>query len=256
MKSILIVLFLFLSNTAVAGFNCAILSRGPAKVAHGGTDKTTPLRLEDCEGAKVLSNDVTVCFLNRRGKRFCHPVKAGRTISAASLPTGSASPGLLLTLWDMLKGDPDTVPAVVRGNTPAGFPFNDVLAADGSLRFDFARAGLRTVERFELLEGGLATAAVAGLKITGSAATVSIEKLHRGSRYLWVANADGQERHGMFRLASAEEVARMRHALHLAEQGGSDPLSRAVLRAETLSEAGYKYDAGEVLRRAGVEIAE
>jgi hypothetical protein len=250
-------LFIVLAFAPVAAhaFSCAILSRGPAQVTQAGVERTAPVRLADCEGVRVLAREVTVCYLDRGGRRECRSFRAGSTISASALGSRASRFGLLAAAWDMLRGDPDTAPAVVRAGGLAGMPSGDVAGLDARIVFDFVRAGSGKVERFALLEGGLDSGAVA-VKREGTRASVPTSRLRRGAQYVWTATIDGKEHFDRFRLLSEDEVHRLRGELRSAEAGGRGVLARAALRAEVLRSAGLRYEADETLRRAGVELAD
>ncbi len=228
-----------------------LVPRGQASVSTAaGQTLALPSRQPECSGIKVMSGEVTACFLDGNGVRQCRGLRAGDEFVASKLgAANSESNPFKATMTALLKGDGQVVAGQTRtGTRVPGMPYGSVVALAGSVPVSP-----------ELALGSSATGSLAVRAIgeptmtytwplTPTTTSIPTDRLQPGREYAWTLTADKIRRTGQFRLASEDERMRVRTAIQgLGQAAGTDESGRAILAAELLSEGGFAYEAARTL---------
>lgn len=243
---------------AQTAFSCSLVGARDASVLVGKVPRHPPMWLENCEGLRVLDGEVTVCYMNRAERRVCRGFDKGQTISAKALPKGGVERFAYFSVLELLKGDPATVSAATRDILELpGFPYDKTLLLNNTLRIDLTRAGLPQFTTFELRETD--EQGPVHLHVDHPTGEIRLDagQLQRGQSYAWTVRAGepSASHSGYFRLATAEELAGMQ--AELAEQAADQEagsVGLAVLQAQWLADAGYRFDAEERLLASGLAL--
>lgn len=233
---------------------CSIAARGSSLVTLGGQAVALPATPPDCEGVVVARGEVVVCVQDRRGRLQCRQFAAGSTLSAKLLGPVDASRGWLDVLGELLAGEPRSTGAQNRGDTETALPSGVVAFASGDIMVDPASRWFGEVERIDIIDAE-SGATVATLRSSGSS-VISRRMLVPGRSYAWTIRSRSaalDETSGRFRVATAEELGVVdREASRIAANELAGPAGRALMLAAWLHKRGLRFDAQQVLRRAGL----
>jgi len=240
---------------ANAATGCVVLGDSAARVQTHGQEKAPPLRLAQCEGAKVTAGSVSVCFLNNTGERTCQQLQRDETFdpAAAGAKLGAGTGAFRATLVSLFKGDAQARIGQTRTDPPyPGFPYKVVLLPERDLVIPLQTAKTRKVEMLILnsidnTREPLTFPAINGRLVIPSSLLV------RGKEYSWEARGEEIAFLGKFKLATDAEVAQISKTVAQIQSNTSlNALSRRVLIAEVYFENGYAFDANSLM----TELAE
>lgn len=240
---------------AHAATGCVMMANGEARILAQGQEKTLPVRLADCGGAKVLAGTVSACFLNEKQQRTCRTLGEGETFDAKAFGASAAAGtgAFRATLTSLFRGDPQARIGQTRTDPPyRGFPYKNVLLPEGDMVIRLQTQKTIKVKTFTLNAIG-STATTLVVTPGDGRLIIPVSALSRGMDYSWVASGDGVKFSGLFRMASVDEAARMtKAAAALATDTSLDGISRRVLLAEIYFENGFAFDAEQLMASLGV----
>jgi hypothetical protein len=228
---------------------CVMVAHGAAQVQIQGEPRAAPLRLADCEGAKILSGTVSACFLNEKSERNCKTLNAGDSFIAASFGArkGTNDSAFSATLVSLLKGDPQVRAGQTRANSiREGFPYDNVLLPSGDMIIRLQNKEMQKLEFFVLsrIDGSNPPIRIiphdARLLIAAS-------ELIRGVEYRWEAHGINMNISGRFKVAPTDDVAEMLLEASKLERNTLDAVSRRLLLAEIYYDNGFYFDAMELM---------
>lgn len=249
----LLAALLFCGQMAHAEVSCFVVAQQPATILHDQQPKTPPLQLADCQGMRVLTGQVTVCYLQARGERTCRSLTEGAVFDVTDETTHAADffSAFRATLARLLKGDNQSAIGQSRGNEmPLGLPHGNLLFNSAELVLE-PEISHEAAWRLEIVPLGMAEqpSAVSVTAVAGRV-TLPAAQFSRGMRYRWQLTGGAASYSGLFRVVSQPEVEEVEKRLSGMWAGQTpDPMSRTILTAEVLDELGYTFEAVEMLRR-------
>lgn len=251
MKRLWIILaFLVNATAAYASTGCIMIGHGLTRISVQGKEQLPPLRLADCEGARVLVGAASVCFLNESNERTCRTLVAGNSFNARDLAArqDAGTGAFRATLVSLLRGDPQTkIGQTRKGERLQSFPYESVLLPGGDLVIRLQTPKERRIKSFQIVT---ANRKQSPLNVTPQGEAVQVPQgwLNRGDIYAWEARSDDAAFGGSFRLASTEQAAQMRLAADSLEKNlVLDEVNRQVLLAEIYFENGFAFDAAGLI---------
>lgn len=255
MKRIFLALIALHSLGAEAATGCLFVGQGEARISAKGETKSAPLRLADCDGAKIESGVASVCFLNQREERTCRTLSAGDTFSSDKVGANKDSGvgAFKVTLVSLLKGDSQTrIGAIRKTDKLQGFPYENVLGADGDLVIHLVAPKAKALKTFSLrLESS--GKSVASVNAADDKFVIPAAALTRGETFSWEAKSADTTFDGAFRFASAEQASQLRAAVAaLAKDPMLDETGKLVLQSELYFEKDFPFDALAIMN--GLEM--
>lgn len=242
-------------SVAHAATGCVMVANVEARIQAQGQDLVAPVRLTDCEGAKVLAGSVSVCFLNDKAQRTCRNLKAGEAFDSKlfSANANAGTGAFRATLASLFKGDPQSRIGQTRDNPPyPGFPYKQVLLPAGDMVIHLLTPKTKRVATFSLFTSGSQVPALT-VTPTDDRLHIPANALTRGTEYTWEARGENVKFDGRFRVASADEAKQMVAATSATIADSTlDENGRRVLLAEIYFENGYAFDAEGMIAAAGL----
>lgn len=239
---------------AHAAAGCVMVGNSQATIQTDNKELTAPLRLANCDGAKVISGSVSVCFLNDKSQRTCRNLKEGEHFDAKlfSANTNAGTGTFRATLASLFKGDPQSRIGQTRDNPPyPGFPYKQILMPAGDLVIQLRTPKTRRIESFTLTPVANQSQTVSISTIDGQL-RVPAAALMRGNEYTWEAHGEKISFHGRFLVASESEQAEIvGKAATITADDSLDATGRQILRAESYFENGYVFDAESLMEQVG-----
>jgi hypothetical protein len=255
---VLLIGLMGLADCAIAGSSCVLVPKGQAAVtAPGGQNVALPSRLADCTGVRVAAGIVSACFLDGKGARQCRTLQSGEEFrpEALGVAAGDGGNAFKSTLVSLLKGDTQVKAGQTRtGQRHPGFPFGSIAALSGEFPMQPALA-------LGTFSGGKFTLRAIGApgwehtwELDSTTIALPTDRLEPGREYAWTATGNERRLTGRLRMASSDELKRVREEMRAMEQAaGKDELAGAILGAELLAERGFVYEAERRLDRLRAE---
>lgn len=245
-----ILVSLAIQAPAQAGFPCTIVGGKGTAVENAGKRHDLPVDLDECEGTRVIGGEATLCFVDGKGRLRTELVRQGELIRPGRNQSSRSSASLSLALRQIIGADPDARIAGSRGSVP--LPSGKVLLPGNVMRIDVAQ--LPSVQAVEVREGRFDGPVVVTAQSGGATVNLRTNRLRAGQTY-WirlvgdVAGVAPVE----FAVAPAAERLRAKRALaQFDKDHAAGAHGRAVLKADWLLDAGYPFDARQILAEAGL----
>ena len=241
-----------------AATGCVLLGQGDARVQVQEQEQVPPLRLSQCEGAKVIAGTVSACFLNEKNERTCRELQTGDTFDIATFGAkqGAGIGAFRATLVSLFKGDAQARIGQTRADPPhSGFPYKAVLLPEGDLVITLQTEKTRKVERLVLNSMGSNSSPMT-ITVINDRLVIPASALIRGTEYYWEAQGNSEGNGisfvGKFKLATANEVDQIgKTVAHINGNSSINTISRSVLIAEIYFENGYGFDANALMTSIG-----
>lgn len=241
---------LLATGEALADPLACTLAGGPDAIAtQAGTPLLLPANVADCSGVRVTKG-VVACVTTQFDTLKCEKFSEEQTITPSVFGPKTIVQGWRASLVALVGGGPGTVVATSRG-TADSLPTGQVLLATPRFDIDFTQKAFAGVQAIEFREGTPQGALV--VRVPGDGVQrVDSSQFLPGKTYSWAILPAGNfvPFYGQFLVV---DRANHRKADKLVEQAlkrQSDPQVQAMLRADSLHQQNYVFDAVQVLKQA------
>lgn len=253
MKNVLLVLSLTLAmSNSFAGTGCVLIGSPAAQVDLLGKNTSLPLRLANCEGVKIVSGQVSACFIDKKQQRTCRQLKQGEVFSGETLGSleGAGTAAFQATVTAMLLGDSHAPAGGSRNSEQIpGLPYANIVGRGDKIIFSSKPQTLRGEEilEFSIAEDFVGAQSKIFKPVDGKIILPSGE-LTRGLTYVWEAHTKSKTYNGTFHFVATDRADSMKKIeISLVRNLENDPISSNILLAEKYFENGFAFDANQIL---------
>ena len=236
--------------SALAAPQCSIAGPPTARLALAGSAIDLPALLEDCDGARVLTGDVTACVQDPRDRLDCHTYGTGAVLSRRELGEAGSQRGLLAALLRLLRGEATIQQTETRG-ADTGLPVGPVVLLSGHVDVDFDRPAFEGVQAVEFRDA--ASGRLVAVVRRTQAHRVPAAAFHEGHSYRWTlpSTVPALAQGGRFTIAARAALASAREEKRTIAASQPGATAQAFALAGWLEEQGLSYDARATLEAVG-----
>jgi len=232
------------AQPAAAHASCVLVATGQAAAEAQGVTLELPTRLADCNTVKVISGEITACYVDVTEQRQCVLVPPGHTFAETARGAPSTSTrSVWFSIASLLRGDASTRPAVSRGQPREGrLPFGIVLLPGPDLHAQLASAGVGHAKEFSIRSDDPMARVVYSVIDPGIDLGIPATTLARGHSYKWTLRGDSSSVSGTFTIADESRAKDLQDARDLLQDASLTPVATDVLLVELFNERGYFFE--------------